>query len=316
MRHFGQVTFGKAILLAAVMTALPGMQSRVGNLETRMLASHNLEREKMGTSPLRWNDELAIGAQQWADYLSANGKFEHSPNVPGQPLEGENIWGGTPGAFSAESMVNLWIAEKKHFKPGTFPHNTKTGNVADVSHYTQLIWRNTSEVGCGLSQIGGEEILVCRYAQPGNVIGLDPLAHTHASPKLRGLSDGGLSDGGLSDAGPAAITPMLSKPAMSGDSQSNDTSGTGPQGNVQTPAVDQWQPPYSITIGGQKLVPTRPLAPGGMQHRTERNEEFGQGLFGASNLLTKGLGRDRPKFGADKQGAETSKKRPSEKQVT
>jgi hypothetical protein len=181
MRRNGLNRFGKVAVLAAALAALPGMQGRVTNLESRMLASHNLERAKMGAEPLTWNAQLAKGAQQWADHLSRHGKFEHSPNIPGQPLEGENIWGGTPGAYSAEAMVNLWVAEKKYYKSGTFPHNSTTGNVADVSHYTQMIWHNTGQVGCGLSGIGAEEILVCRYARPGNVIGVKAVTHSQSA---------------------------------------------------------------------------------------------------------------------------------------
>lgn len=184
MQHKKLSKWGKVTMLAAALTLLPGMQSRVSNLETRLLASHNYERAIMQAKPMRWNDELAQNAQEWADYLSRTGQFKHSPNAPGEPLEGENIWGGTPGAFSAESMVNLWIAEKKHFRKGTFPANSATGEVADVSHYTQLIWSETHSMGCGLSRVGAEEILVCRYSQPGNVIGEDPLEHTEEQKPL------------------------------------------------------------------------------------------------------------------------------------
>ena len=71
-------------------------------------------------------------------------------------------------------MVTLWLAEKQYFKTGTFPHNSTSGKVQDVSHYTQLIWRKTDKVGCALSDAGPEEILVCRYSRPGNIIGEKP----------------------------------------------------------------------------------------------------------------------------------------------
>src|SRR3546814_6534606 len=73
-------------------------------------------------------------------------------------------------------MVDLWISEKADFVPGVFPANSRTGRPEDVAHYTQLIWGRSGEVGCGLGQRGGEEILVCRYSAPGNVRGRDPFA--------------------------------------------------------------------------------------------------------------------------------------------
>ncbi|RYD45365.1 MAG: hypothetical protein EOP63_01925 [Sphingomonadales bacterium] len=169
-------TAGKLAFLATAATLLTGAQPRLGGLNDRVLASHNRERALAGVPALRWNDELAEGAQAWADHLAATGRFEHSPNIPGRPLEGENIWGGTSGAFRPESMIDLWIAEKKDFVPGVFPANSRTGRPQDVSHYTQLIWGRSGEVGCGLGQNDGEEILVCRYSEPGNVKGRDPFA--------------------------------------------------------------------------------------------------------------------------------------------
>jgi len=40
-----------------------------------------------------------------------------------------------------------------------------------VGHYTQMIWRNTTEVGCAVAERDDRQILVCRYSPPGNVRG-------------------------------------------------------------------------------------------------------------------------------------------------
>lgn len=165
----------KICTLGVVMLALPGMDGRIANLNNRLLEAHNLEREAMGVPALRWDPALARSAKDWAQYLAETGKFEHSPNAPGLPRQGENIWGGTRGVYAPEDMVDLWIQEKSHFVMGVFPNNSRTGRVQDVSHYTQLIWRDTTEVGCGISEGAVEEIVVCRYRGPGNVIGNRPL---------------------------------------------------------------------------------------------------------------------------------------------
>lgn len=157
-------------LLALLWPLIMGAATYRDSFNDRVLAAHNQERALLGLPPLRWNAQLASGAQQWSDELAQTGNFAHSPDTPGTSPLGENIWGGTPGRFEPEQMVGLWIQEKRHFRPGRFPHNSRTGKVADVAHYTQLVWRETHEVGCGLSR-GNEEILVCRYSQPGNIIG-------------------------------------------------------------------------------------------------------------------------------------------------
>ena len=169
-----QKAIGAIVIAATAGFMLSGAQGRTTNLNDRILAAHNRERSGLGVASLEWDVDLATGAQEWAEHLSRTGRFHHSPD-PGTSPEGENIWGGTPDSFTPEAMVGLWTAEKRHFKQGTFPENSATGNAADVGHYTQLIWRDTRRVGCGLSGAGSREILVCRYSAPGNIIGRRPL---------------------------------------------------------------------------------------------------------------------------------------------
>jgi len=85
--------------------------------------------------------------------------------------EGENLWAGTAERFSYTQMVNNWGKEKKYFKYGIFPNVSTSGNWTDVGHYTQIIWYNTTEVGCAKAPSGRYDIFVCRYSPPGNYIG-------------------------------------------------------------------------------------------------------------------------------------------------
>jgi len=162
-------------LLACSARLLIGSVGLRTNLDDRLLAAHNRERSEVGVPALEWDAKLAANATEWANHLSRTGKFEHSPDQPNQEPEGENIWGGSPNYYAPESMIALWVSEKRHFTSGTFPENSRTGHVQDVSHYTQLIWKNTTHVGCGVSDSGAEEILVCRYRTAGNVYGEEVL---------------------------------------------------------------------------------------------------------------------------------------------
>jgi uncharacterized protein YkwD len=144
------------------------------NFDGRILEAHNRERTALGIQPLQWNAALAAEAQLWAQQLARSGRFEHSPDDPSHP-EGENLWAGTAGYYQPESMVGLWISEKRDFKPGVFPNNSRSGDIESVGHYTQVIWAASTDVGCGLATGKSEDILVCRYKQSGNVIGVRPL---------------------------------------------------------------------------------------------------------------------------------------------
>lgn len=159
--------------LAVAAPMLIGATDLSSNFDQRVLAAHNRERSALGLAPMAWDPALAASARNWADTLARTGRFEHAPFNPGNP-EGENLWAGTRGYFSVEAKVDAWLREKQHFVPGVFPNNSRTGRVEDVGHYTQIVWRNTGKVGCALAAGAAEEVLVCRYAEPGNWRGERP----------------------------------------------------------------------------------------------------------------------------------------------
>ena len=164
----------RKLLALVALVAAPAMVGSIGidhDFDARLLAAHNRERATAGVPALEWSDELAGSAAKWAAHLGQTGAFEHSPDEAGQPIEGENLWAGTRGHYSAESMVGLWVAEKRHFRPGVFPANSTTGDIEQVGHYTQLMWRRTTAVGCAKAESSDEDVLVCRYSTAGNMVG-------------------------------------------------------------------------------------------------------------------------------------------------
>lgn len=159
-------------LMAPLMLGSVDLRTKA---EDRLLAAHNRERTALDIPPLRWDSGLAADAAEWAEVQRRIGYLKHSPSDPRDPdPQGENLWAGTKGHYSLESMVGLWIAERKHFKPGIFPANSRTGDLADVAHYTQVMWRSSTHVGCAMSSNGRDDFLVCRYSEGGNVIGERP----------------------------------------------------------------------------------------------------------------------------------------------
>jgi hypothetical protein len=158
--------------LVALLLSMPAevqAQSRLDNMNDRILATHNAERARLGIRPLTWSPALAAQAAQWAQHLSTLPVLEHDDSLD---IEGENLWRGSKGAYSPEDMVDLWIDERAAFKNGVFPDVSTSGQWEDVGHYTQVIWRQTAQVGCALTTAGGEdEVLVCRYMEGGNFEG-------------------------------------------------------------------------------------------------------------------------------------------------
>ena len=140
------------------------------NLSNRILAAHNVERARFDAPALVWDEALAISAREWAQELARSGRFEHSaPGVRHQA--GENLFMGTTGAYPVEAMVGNFLDERSDFTPGIFPAIARDGNWHNVGHYTQIIWRQTRQVGCAIAQGPHDEYLVCRYWPAGNVYG-------------------------------------------------------------------------------------------------------------------------------------------------
>jgi hypothetical protein len=138
-----------------------------GPIEARLLAAHNRERAALNVPALRWDAALAAAAAGYGPTLARLGRLEHSPRAS-RPTQSENLWMGPRGRYSPEQMVGSWIEERGHFRPGIFPDVSRTGNWLDVSHYTQLIWRGTTHVGCALHSDRRWDYLICRYSPKGN----------------------------------------------------------------------------------------------------------------------------------------------------
>ncbi len=139
------------------------------DVEGRLLAAHNAERARVGTAPLRWADSLEAEARVWARELIRTNRFAHDPARHGH---GENLWTGWGGrTWTPEDMVGDWIAEKADYRHGVFPNVSRTGNWSDVGHYSQLVWRDTTHVGCAVETRGDRSVLACRYSPPGNIDG-------------------------------------------------------------------------------------------------------------------------------------------------
>lgn len=153
-----------AAMLAALVLSLSAPAHADPDGEAELLAAHNEYRESLGLPPLRWSDQLAVDARSWAEHLVEIGQLKHSGS-------GQNLAMAAAGTQSLTQLVDLWGSEQANFTNGNFPDISTTGNWMDVGHYSQMIWRATTEVGCGFAEGYGRDVLVCDYDPPGNVMG-------------------------------------------------------------------------------------------------------------------------------------------------
>ena len=162
-------------LAATLLAASPGfaatkVDADAGNVAARILAMHNRERAAVGAPPLTWDPALAAAAAIYGPSLAALGRLAHSPRET-RPGQRENLAMGSASHYGVEDLVGFWIEEKVHFQPGTFPNVSRTGAWRDVAHYTQMIWKSTTNVGCAMYVAQGRNYLICRYTPPGNADG-------------------------------------------------------------------------------------------------------------------------------------------------
>jgi len=143
----------------------PTPQNETGAL-AGLSAAHNTERALVGTAPLTWSPSIAGFAQQWAESLVNDNAcmIAHNSN---RGTYGENLfWTTTPR--STEYVVAQWTKEKIHYNADT--HTCAQGQIC--GHYTQVVWHNTTEIGCGMATCGnGTQIWVCNYNPTGNYYG-------------------------------------------------------------------------------------------------------------------------------------------------
>ena len=132
------------------------------------LNEHNYLRSLHGVPPLILNKRLNDIAQNYAKIIAKKKVMEHSKAedraLDGQYV-GENLYMKTSSgkvAYVCGDMSKSWYSEIKDY-------DFETGESTGVTgHFTQLVWKDSREVGFGIAFNGGYLFTVANYFPGGN----------------------------------------------------------------------------------------------------------------------------------------------------
>ena len=124
---------------------------------------------------------------------------------------GENMfWSGsldnTAGTVDLESRSLLGAVQAWHNEMSRYNYTSGTSNGGEVGHFTQVVWRSTTAIGCAVNTdcdvmpfLGGTKrtVVVCHYDPPGNYVGAT----------LQQVGEVALSNGAC----PGPIAPSIAK---------------------------------------------------------------------------------------------------------
>ena len=143
---------------------------------TGITAAHNQVRAMVQTGTplpaLTWSPALAATAAAWVaqckDMEAPTGLVDHNAGrSTGHPYYvGENIFASS-GMASGQQAVTSWAGEGADY---TYATNSCAAGKS-CGHYTQVVWRDSHEIGCALGDCPSlqfKSTIVCDYGPGGN----------------------------------------------------------------------------------------------------------------------------------------------------
>ncbi|KAG0298628.1 hypothetical protein BGZ96_009702 [Linnemannia gamsii] len=128
-------------------------------------------------NPLYWNWEAANFGENWLQYCA----FQHSHGKFGENL--------AAGYSDFPAAIKVWYDEvyKYNFNAPGFYSGTASSLPlkTNFGHFTQVVWKSTTSVGCAKRACPNWTIYICNYDPPGNMVSWDNgYFRDNVSPRL------------------------------------------------------------------------------------------------------------------------------------
>jgi len=168
------------IISLGILSNSPAQAQTAINLATlrsSALSKHNTYRATHHSPNMVLSDSLNSSAQAWANQIASSGNLAHSSTS-----NGENLYAfyTTASSIAADTLANnavqSWYSEVSKYD------YTNPGFSSSTGHFTQVVWKSTTQLGCGTAK-GTKRInstlynafyVVCQYSPAGNVQGQFP----------------------------------------------------------------------------------------------------------------------------------------------
>ena len=138
-----------------------------------LVDQHNILRKKHSVGALTINTDIAKLAQKTADECKAIGELEHSGLEYNGIWMGQNLYVHGGKAPTGASVANVWYSENQFYDYDT----GESKNDGVIYHFTQLVWKTTTEIGCAVAEGSWSKYtesyyVCCNYLPGGNIFGL------------------------------------------------------------------------------------------------------------------------------------------------
>jgi pathogenesis-related protein 1 len=181
LRPLAVLLLGGCDILGGNGTGNPGPAASSPTTELARVAveAHNQVRTGAVPTPspplpdMQWSADVEAVAAAWAAHCT----WSHNA---GRGDLGENIAASSPGYWpTMHEVVLAWASEAADYDYAS--NSCAPGKVC--GHYTQLVWRNSTLVGCAYARctqnspfdgVPTWDFWVCDYSPPGNWIGQRP----------------------------------------------------------------------------------------------------------------------------------------------
>jgi len=155
------------IAVVASKKKVCGVSKKVYNIALKELEEHNKYRKLHKVDDLKINCDLMKIAQKYSEKLQKGNVLMHSGDEYKGDDMGENLYWISLKKYKPPDATYQWYIEIDDYDFST--GDSKNGK--KIGHFTQVVWKETKELGVGVSCGKNGCFVVANYYPAGNYIG-------------------------------------------------------------------------------------------------------------------------------------------------